>query len=906
VFDPERVSMMTGREWWCAWVGVAVVLGVAPGSLFGQAGPVGVGPAGPPVLVSAGRPTTPPTLAATRLVTGAIRVDGHLDEAAWAQASIASGFVQYEPDPGLPASQRTEARVLYADDALYVAIRAWDTAADSIKGQLTRRDQGSYSDLLGVVVDSYFDRRTAFHFEVNPLGVKRDLYRYEDTREDVGWDAVWEVATSVDDEGWSAEFRIPLSQLRFRDAPEQTWGINFLRHIARHDETVLWAPTARADAAIVSRFGRLEGIRDLVPPRRLEVTPYVLARVRRAPGNLANPFYTRNAAFGTAGADLRYGVTSDLTLNVTINPDFGQVEADPAQVNLSAYETFLPERRPFFQEGADLFNFSIALGDGDDAVESLFYSRRIGRAPQGSADPRGGWVDTEEQTTILAAWKLSGKTAGGWSIGLMSAVTSEETAEVAPAQGERLREPVEPFTNHAVARAQRDFRQGRTAAGVVATAVNREAEVANTLGLRTGAYAAGLDVRHRFGDDRFQFRGYLLGSHLRGSPDAIASVQRNPARYFQRPDADHVTYDPTRRALSGASGALTLHKVAGGGWRYGTGVQTRSPGFDVNDAGYLREADFTAGYVYAGYDHSSPQGIFRRWRLNTNLSGAWSYGGERYSTSVNVNGNVQFTNSWNAYFGVNRSFAGLSNGLLRGGPAMRRDPSWNGWGGLGTDGRRPVQLNLNTSWNVRPESDSWSAGMSPSVRWRPSGRASVSIGTGYYRTVEDGQWVGRFGSVDDPAYLFGRLDQTTVSFTGRMDFAFTPSLSLQLYAQPFVSAGRYQSFRRVTDPRAPSYQDRFAPVTLTTDGTGVYRGDITGDASEESFQVPDFNVAQFRSNAVLRWEYRPGSTLFVVWAQGRNGMGDPGRLDMNGDLQGLFDVRPSNTLMVKASYWLNP
>jgi hypothetical protein len=833
------------------------------------------------------------------------RLDGRIDEAIWATAPVARDFVQYQPDPGRPASQRTEARVLYGDDALWIALRAFDTAPDSVVGQLTRRDQHSYSDVLGVVIDSYFDRRTAFHFEANPVGVKRDMYRFDDTAEDTGWDAVWDVATTVDDLGWSAEFRIPLSQLRFRDAPEQTWGINFLRVIARHDETVLWAPTSRDEAAIVSRFGELRGIRDLDPPRRIELAPYTVARLERAPGDEDDPFYRKNATFGSAGADLKVGITTDLTLNVTINPDFGQVEADPAQVNLTAYETFLPERRPFFVEGSNLFRFSLALGDGDDAVESLFYSRRIGRAPQGEADDRGGWVDADRQTTILGAWKLSGKTSGGLSIGLLHAVTAEESAEVAPAEGGRFDEAIEPFTNTSMARVQQDFREGRTAVGFIGTAVSREAEVADALGLRTGAYTAGVDWRHRFGADRFEVRGYVLGSHIRGSAAAIEEAQRSSARYFQRPDADHVEVDPTRTSLSGASATLDFSKVTGGHWRFGTGVQTRSPGFDANDAGYLREADYTSGFLYLGYDQSAPQGPFRRWRLNTNAWSSWSYGGERYASGGNVNGNFQLTSFWGGYLGLNREWGGLSNGVLRGGPAFRRESRWNGWGGVYSDSRRAVQVDLSTWWSVRPESDSWSVGLAPGVGWRPSGRLTVSVGPSLERNVDDRQWIDRIGE-DAPAYVFGRLDQTTVGLTARADLAFSPTLSLQVYAQPFVSAGEYSGFKRVTDPGANRYADRFAPVAVTLDETaGAYRGDVDGDGTEDAFDRPDFNVREFRSNTVLRWEYRPGSTLYLVWAQGRSGEGRPGLFDARDDFRGIFS-RPSNTLMVKVSYWLTP
>lgn len=883
---------MTRSGWWRVVAGVLIA---APGAATAQEGD---GAAGRPGL----RET--PTLAAEPLPgEDAIRLDGRLDETAWQRAETARGFTQFEPESGAPPSQRTTARVLYGDDALFVGIRAYDTAPDSIAGQLTRRDQSSYSDAVGVIIDSYFDRRTAFHFEVNPLGVKTDIYRFDDTGEDRGWDAVWDVATTSDGEGWTAEFRIPYSQLRFREGEEQTWGINFTRRIARAQETVVWAPTSRDESAIVSRFGELRGLQNVRSPTRMEITPYTLARVSRMQGDSRDPFYRPTDPSGAVGADVKYAVTGDLTLNLTLNPDFGQVEADPAQVNLTAFETFLPERRPFFVEGASLFNFSLALGDGDDAVESLFYSRRIGRAPQGWADPLGGYADGDDQTTILGAWKLSGKTAGGWSIGLLNAVTAEETARISPAAGPETEQIIEPFSNYSVVRVSRDFREGRSALGVIATGVNRERDAADGLGLRSGAYTGGLDLRHRFGGDNWQVVANLLASHVRGSPEAIASTQLSPARYYQRPDADHVEYDPARTSLSGVSAYVGLNKFAGGRWRFGTMYQSRSPGFEVNDAGYQREADYHTGVVYGGYAVTEPMGAFRRWRINTSWWTSRTWGNEVTGYGGNLNGNGQLTSFWGGYGGVNVNTGGSSTGLLRGGPSVRNETRWNGWGGVYSDDRRALQLNLNVNWNRAPESDSWGWGVSPTLRWRPSARSTLSVGTFYNRRQNDLQWVGRYGTGAEP--LFGRIDQTTLGLTGRLDFAFTPTLSLQLYAQPFVSAGAYDDFKRVANPQAAAYRDRVAPVDLRPGGDG-WAGDVDGDGVDDVVGMPDFNVRQFRSNTVLRWEYRPGSTLYLVWAQGRQGSLNDGAFHAGQDLGDLFRMPPEDVFMIKVSYWINP
>lgn len=835
-------------------------------------------------------------------------VDGDISDPVWQTAPVITDFVQFEPLEGAPPSQRTELRILYTDQALYVGAWMYDTAPDSVVAQLTRRDQFSHSDLILISIDSYFDRRTAFEFALNPLGVKIDLYRFDDTQEDVGWDAVWDGAARRTDWGWSAEFRIPLSQLRFAgDDPEMTWGFNAMRAIARTNERVVWAPISRQVPGVVSRFGILEGLEGLRAPRRLELIPYTLARGSRIGNEPDNPLWSRGRTEMEVGGDLRFGVTGNLTLNLTVNPDFGQVEADPSQVNLTAFETFFPERRPFFLEGANIFNVRLAQGDGDGSQESLFYSRRIGRPPQGVADSRGGWSSTPTQSRILAAWKLSGKTEAGRSIGLLHAVTAEERAEVVTGAGERFHTPVEPLTNYGMVRLQQDFRQGQSAAGLVGTLTNREGVAANAVGLRTGAYAVGVDARHRWGNGNYHAAGSLLSTHVRGSEAAILATQRSPARYFQRPDADHVEVDSTRTSLNGWSALWEVGKVGGGFWRIVTGGRVRSPGFEPNDLGYMQEADFINPWLWAAHQRSVPGRYFQRWSVNLNAWTSYTFGGERTGLGGNVNGNATFHNFWNVNSGIMRDFGGLSTGLLRGGPAFRREPGWSGWGGIGSDSRRTVQANWNYNWNLRPESDSWSWNTSANLRWRPSGRASLNIGPFWNVRAEDRQWVTRVMTGEEPHYLFGRLEQTTAGLTARLDMAFTPDLTLQIYAQPFLSSGTYGRFRRVADPRAERYADRFQPLdAVPVQGGSRWAADLNGDGIPESWRNPDFSARQFRSNAVLRWEYRPGSTLFLVWGQSRDHLTADGDFRLGDGVEALFGRRADNVFMVKASYWFTP
>ncbi len=873
----------------------AVALG-APGAGAGQ------GPRDPGDEFEASLPTPPPTLEAHRIGGAPPAIDGWLREPDWRSASVAGDFVVYEPDEGARPSQATEARVLYGPEALYVGIRAFDTAPDSIVQRLARRDDRPHSDWVDVVIDSYLDRRTAFRFGVNPAGVKSDVYMFDDTNEDASWDAVWDVATQVDHLGWTAEFRIPYSQLRFDGASRQTWGLNVARFVGRHLETSLWAPVSRGDGAMVSRFGNLVGLDDISPPTRLEVMPYSLARMRAAPGRADDPFHADRDFASALGADAKYGITSDLTLDVTINPDFGQVEADPAQVNLSAFETFLDERRPFFAEGANIFAFGFSPGD-DGEDEGLFYSRRIGRAPRGAVSG-AAYAEVPRRTRILGALKLSGKTDSGWSLGLLHSVTGREEAKRADGDGKALDDQlVEPSARYGMVRATKDLRSGRSAVGVITTWSRRDAEAAEALEIHSEAYAIGGDARHRFGGDRFMAAGYLLGSTVRGSAAAIERTQRSPARYFQRPDADHVELDPARTSLSGWAASAMLGKVSGGYWRFAAGAMARSPGFDANDLGFMRETDFVAPYVWVAFQHYQPSGPFQRWNVNLNGWAPRSLGGDRYQMGGNVNGNVALKSFWRAYAGVRAESSGLSNTALRGGPLLRVDPSLGGWLGFASDSRKNLQLRVGGNWGVTPATDSRRYGVNANLNWRPSSRATLAAGPFLNRSDEGAQWVGRH-DLAEPHYLFAKLAQTTAGITMRADWTFSPDLSLQLYARPFVSAGAYDQYRRVADPRAAGYSERFASIGARADGNGGLSADIDGDGTRESIGAPDFNVKQFRSNVVLRWEYTPGSTLYAVWSQGRGHYSSDGVFSLGGDLRDLMDQPGDNVFMVKASYWI--
>ncbi|MEP0548988.1 MAG: DUF5916 domain-containing protein [Rhodothermales bacterium] len=856
-------------------------------------------------------------------------LDGKLDDAAWATAEMATGFTQMRPDPGAASTQRTESYVLYDDDALYVGFRCHDDAPEQIVRRLARRDDWNVSDKVLVSIDSYGDGRTAFAFGVNAAGVKYDFLIYNDSDEDNSWDAVWDVAVASDVDGWTAEFRIPLSQLRFQtgDGPQQ-WGIEFQRDIARNDEKSFWAPLLPDVDGYVSRFGTLGGLEGLASPRRLEVQPYVATRLTREPGDGDDPFYRENAVIGSAGADLKYGITSNLTLSATINPDFGQVEADPAVVNLSAFEVFFEERRPFFVEGVDVFEFGRTRGYTASYRPTFFYSRRIGRRPQrGLSGDEYVYVDAPDQTTIATAAKLSGK-VGNWSVGVLNAVTLEEQARYIDPSGDELRSPVEPLTNYAVGRVKRDFRGGNSVVGGLFTATNRSMSEAAFEGITPGeAYVGGLDFEHAWGNRSWAVSGVVAGSYVAGSIEVIDDLQRAPQRYLQRPDAGHLALDPGATSLSGTYGEFSVAKT--GGKLIGS-VTTNlvSAGFDVNDLGFQFRSDAYALSGIVIYNENEP-GVdwLRRWGGNVNWNVSMNGDGQVINRGINFNSNVQLSNLWGGGLYVGGVPAAVYNDrLTRGGPAARRpaDIGVNPW--IYSDPRKAVSGEayafLRTEFVDNPEYD---VEFGTDITVRPNSSLELTISPDFSRQFDTDQYLTSVESDAAAAtfgtrYVFGDIEQTSFSVGLRANWTFTPELSLQLYARPFVTAGRYSGYKEFAAPGTYDFDvygvDRgsVAPGRIDeVDGADVFVPDADGDAFQvqpgdggEAFTLddPDFNFRSLRGSAVVRWEYRPGSALFFVWQQQRDGFENFGDFRFGRDFGAIFREDVQNIFLIKATYWL--
>ncbi len=855
----------------------------------------------------------PPQITAT-YVDQAPDLDGRLDDAAWQGAMIVSDFTQVEPQDGTAPSERTEVCIVYDGSALYIGARLYDSAPEAIVRRLGRRDTHTSSDEFWVIIDSYHDHRTAFRFSVNPAGVRNDeLATNDDMHGDNSWEPVWAVATQVDSLGWVAEMRIPFSQLRFPGGDDQVWGINFARRIFRKNERVRWSWVPNTEQGYASNFGHLNGLQNIPAPRRLELLPYTVGTADYREGiDPDNPFTQGGIYDLSAGFDLKYGLTSGLTLDATVNPDFGQVEADPAVVNLSAFETYFQERRPFFVEGADLFRFGAGSGGFVFGAPQLFYSRRVGRTPTRPVSEPGGYVDYPSATKIIGATKLSGKT-GRWSIGVMDALTSREYAQVVSAGGSESSTQVEPLANYAVLSLRRDFRDGASGMGLLGTSVLRDLNDPAFDYLRSSAFSGGVDFFHRFGGDRFVLNGSFAASHVRGDPLAITRTQRSSARYYQRPDQDYVSVDTTATNLSGYATSIQAGKVSGN-WTYATDFFAYSPGFEINDAGFESVVDRIFWGVRLQRRWLDPGKVFRNFRINATFAQSWNFGGTSLGRSPYLGIGGQFLNYWNFNLGASYSFRAQSDKATRGGPLRESPQIWNAEGFVSTDSRKPVSLSFFTYYAGNEYGGS-GIGSGFNIRIRPSGSLSLVLSPGFDKSHAMGFYVTqRQDSLATATYggryVFSELKQTSLDLTLRLDMAVTPNLSLQLWAQPYIASGDYFGFKELAEPGT------FNHLRYGVDGgsrisydeeSNTYTADPDGDGPAEPFDFPnpDFSTRSLRTNLVLRWEYMPGSTLFLVWNHDRgNWVSDPTFRGLK-ELDRLFDDPAQNTLLVKFNYWLS-
>ena len=840
--------------------------------------------------------------------TEAPEIDGLLNDPAWNLVDWGGDFIESRPDENTSPDHQTKFKILYDQKSLYLGVRCYDSEPDKIVRRLTRRD-GFDGDWIGFFIDSYHDKRTAFGFIVTAAGVKADVFASNNgNNEDESWNPIWYTKTNVDAEGWTAEMRIPLSQLKFGKSKEQVWGLEVMRRLFREEERSVWQRLPVDTPGFVSEFGELHGLHNIEPQKQLEIQPYTVARVETFEAEEGNPFRDGNDSEITVGLDAKIGITNDLTVDLTINPDFGQVEADPSAIALDGFQIFFQEQRPFFVENKNIFDFRISNSQAGNTFgsDNLFYSRRIGRSPQGSVNTvDGDFVDQPDKTPILGAAKFSGKTKDGWSIGVLESVTSRRYATI-DNNGNRRREIVEPLTNYFVGRLQKDFNDRNSYIGGIVTATNRDALTEGLDFLHKSAYSGGFDFKHQWNERDWYIGGNIIWSHVEGSPEAIQNTQESIAHLFQRVDADHVDVDTQKTSLTGSGGNVQIGKVGNGHWKFESGATWRSPKLELNDIGFQRRADDIRHYTWIGYQTLKPDSTFRKVGINYNHWSVWDFGGNQNSLQFNTNSWQNWKNNWFTNAGFNYMPIQYSNFALRGGPRLRMSPEISFWNSINTDNRKKVRFNAFHRGSRATDKSYSTYYIEAGFTYQPINALRISAFPSYSVNNDKLQFIDNIDMDGNTVYLNGEIAQRTLSMSFRLNYTINPNLSIQYWGQPFISRGRYENFKHVTDPMAKNFDDRITlyndnQISLLDDTYSVDE-DLNG-SSDFSFDDPDFSFIQFRSNLVIRWEYIPGSEIFLVWSQDISQSGDPS--------EGLFrslgdnvfgSEKPMNIFLLKATY----
>ncbi len=832
-------------------------------------------------------------------------IDGVLDDAAWQQGTWQGNFSQYIPNDNAKPSQQTEFKLLHDDSYIYAAFRCLDSEPSKISAILSRRDDIA-GDRVGLELDSYNDHITAYCFYVNAAGVKWDYTSSDNNGQDANWNPIWWVKTSKDDRGWYAEMRIPLSELRFKPASDSKWGVEIGRLIYRLQERSVWQPMSREQQGWNAKLGVLSWNEKLDSKLPFNITPYVVAQSDKFFKDTDNPFRSNGHSYkANVGFDAKIGLSNNWTTDITVNPDFGQVDADPSQVNLSAYEVFQQERRPFFVEGRNIFSYALGVGDGDSGSETLFYTRRIGRRPQYKPDLKDNeHTKRSEFTSIIGAAKISGRNPNGLSVGVMEAVTSQEFARINDGKSER-RFAVEPLTNYAVARVSQELNNANTQFGAMVTSTIRDINSDELNFLHKSATTGGVNWLQYFDSKRWSINIDSYFSHVEGSKEAILSTQQSSRHYFQRPDASHLSVDSSRTSLTGSGGQLIISKKSGR-LRMMFCALWKSPQLEINDIGFARNFDRLSQIYWVGYNFNKPVGIMRSANININEWTEFTSGGEYLGIGGNVNGNIGFTNLWSMGMGLNFNLAQVSTDLLRGGASVKMGNSTNGWIYGNTDVSKPFYMEANVSGGRNMDNSSnVFTDIGLSFTYRPTAYLNISVAPGMYNETNKLQYVDKFDVNGSRQYVLGTIKQETFRISLRVNFNITPNLSLQYWGQPFVATGDYSEFKRADNVQSTSYSDRFhifTPTQISYDlAKDTYAVNEVGVGSYK-FDNPNFTTTEFLSNMVARWEYTPGNTIFVVWSQNRSHNTELGHSQVRKDMGNLFTTFPYNVFLVKASF----
>lgn len=842
-----------------------------------------------------------------------IKLDGIPDEGAWNTVAWSDDFIQHQPTENTPPYQQTHFKVLYDKKYLYLAYQALDSAPDSIVKRMGRRDDFP-GDWVEVNIDSYHDLRSGFSFTLSASGVRGDeAISNNGDNWDSNWNPIWSGKTHIWADGWSAEVRIPFSQLRYGNEVDKVWGLQVQRNIFRKQERSFWQFIPQSAGVWVSGFGELHGLHGVPSQKQIEVAPYVVAQTTRYKKQEGNPFATGSDSKLSGGVDGKVAITSDLILDFTVNPDFGQVEADPSQVRIDGFQNYFEERRPFFIESRNIFNYQLTGSQAGGAYDQdlLFYSRRIGSSPHGYPSLAAGeYADVPGNTNILGAMKFSGKTKTGWSIGVLESVTKNEYATV-DSNSARRDVLVEPLTNYFVGRLQKDIHGGNTVLGGIFTAVNRNSDLEGAL--HKSAYSGGLDFLHYWDKRRWYYRGNVVFSHVAGAKSAIYNTQTAFEHLFHRGNITEASLDTSRTSLTGSGGTFRIGKSGGrtGKWgqtlRLETGITWRSPELELNDIGFMLSADEINHFAWAGLIFQRPFSIFRNGRISYNHWSRWDFGGQWLYLAFNVNAHATFNNYWSAGIGFDWNPYDVSNNALRGASSLRRPPGGGAWFYINSDSRKKVTVNLNFNNGFGFGKTVGYNGLDLGINAQPLNALSIGLSAGYSKLFrKQDQFVDQVYYAGALRTIVGSVDQETFRLTLRASYNITPELTIQYYGQPFITRPLYGHYGYVVDPLNADYDSRFhAWGDELRYANGRYEVDENRDGvADYSFYKPDFNFVQFRSNLVIRWEYKPGSEFYLVWSQGNTpGVGGDLYSPLQQSLFGnVFNGEAQNTALLKFTY----
>jgi hypothetical protein len=825
------------------------------------------------------------------------KIDGKLDDACWIEGEWAGNFREHMPLEGGKPSQNTEVKILHDEENIYVAFRCYDSEPDKTDRQKGHRDEFT-GDIAGINFDSYYDHRTGFEFNLTAGGSKIDLLLTNE-KFDVNWNPVWDGAVGQMDSGWIAEMQIPFSQLRYNNQDIQVWGLHCWRWLNRNKEEDQWNLIPRDNGGPLYYFGELHGLNGLPAIRRMEFMPYTLGKIRTYKEEEGNPFADGKEMAASLGLDGKLGIGSNFTVDYTLNPDFGQVEADPSNLNLTAFETYYEEKRPYFMEGSNIFDYSI-----DD--NQLFYSRRIGHKPLYEPPVNEGeYLDLPDNTSILGAVKLTGKTSRGLSLGIMENLTSAEYAKVSSPEGDR-KIMAEPLTNYIVARLQQDIDSSNAMIGGMMTSTLRDLNHHHLNSIAERAITGGLDFQHYLKNKTYKIDLKTMFSSISGSPQAISLLQKESSRYYQRPDADHLSLDTTLTKFTGHGGSLAFNKLSNGKWRYGIGTQWASPGLELNDIGFQLNADLIEQNQSLGFVENTPGRVFRTFSITLNESNHWNFGGEYLYASTSLNMFSVFTNKWFLFTELTRQGKTLNTNLLRGGPGVFVSGETRFSSFMNTDDSKKIFLSLGYFTGYADRFDSYYHNILTQINWKLSHSFLLSPELMYSKGGDKYQYIANESFEHEGLYLLGQLERETYKFTLRLNYAVTPELSLQYYGSPYITMGKYKNFRYLAHEQSKKPAEVFGSYSeseLSYDPVArTYQ--LTEDPFL-AFENPDFNFREFRSNLVARWEYKPGSALFVVWTNNQSSWENITNHDFGYNFRQLFSSKPTNIFLIKFSYWFS-